>query len=430
MINRTLLGGVTLLACAPACTDFDALSPVIDDKATASSEPTVQSTASATETPAIAGSGDCGSSSGNAGSWPIELGEEDPLTAVSLRMDGHCNLLVATAHTGVRRLDASGHTTWVRPFGSIVDVTLDGVVYVAGTFSGELTLDASTTLVSSGGSDAYIAILDANGDVISATALGGAGDERAENLAVAANGDVVVSGAGLGTTKLDAALHAMWQVDLSGAVAAGPGGATFVTGALVGSATFGGTTLASAGGEDVLVAKLTSDGAYEWARSYGDAGAVQHGQAIAVDGSGNVLVSGVAGGSVDFGGGPITVPPGTCPAETWCEQAAFVVKLDGAGGFVWSRSRAPARAASAIAVGSAGDVFVSGSYPGGVPPYRIPLLASFGPDGAPRSLAAPDTAAAGHGLAVDGAGDVFMVETSAGEGAELGHAILLRAASR
>jgi hypothetical protein len=183
-------------------------------------------------------------------------------------------------------------------------------------------------------------------------------------------------------------------------------GNVIVAGAISGTADFGDATLESAGGEDVLVAKLDPRGNYVFAHRYGDAGTVQRGEGVTVDGSDDILVSGVADGSVDFGGGAITARPATCPEETWCRQSGFIAKLDSSGRHVWSRSRFPVRSLRGIATDSRGDVLVSGTLPGNAPPYRLPLLAEFDPDG--NDVARPFYTAsavtdggAGYGVAFD-----------------------------
>jgi hypothetical protein len=117
-----------------------------------------------------------------------------------------------------------------------------------------------------------------------------------------------------------------------------------------------------------------------------------------------VLVSGVLDGVVDFGVGPIRVPPGTCPEEVWCEQAGFVLKLDSQGNSLWSWNRAPIRSLPGIASDSRGNVLVSGAYPGDVEPFRLSFLIELDPVGLERwqRLEWPTPGAgAGHRVAVD-----------------------------
>ena len=78
-----------------------------------------------------------------------------------------------------------------------------------------------------------------------------------------------------------------------------------ITGGFGGTVDLGGGALTGAGSRDVFVAKLSSGGSHIWSKSFGDAG-TQDANAIAIDAAGNVIVTGGFGGSLDFGGGPIS----------------------------------------------------------------------------------------------------------------------------
>ena len=74
-----------------------------------------------------------------------------------------------------------------------------------------------------------------------------------------------------------------------------------VAGSFEGSIDLGGGPLASAGGDDVFVAKLDPRGNHVWSKRSGDRQA-QHGRALAVDPSGNLVLAGDAQGALDFTG--------------------------------------------------------------------------------------------------------------------------------
>jgi hypothetical protein len=112
---------------------------------------------------------------------------------------------------------------------------------------------------------------------------------------------------------------------------------------------------------------------------------------------------------VDFGGGPITVRPGTCPSESPCSTAGFVTKLAANGDFVWSRGIVPAKEISSITTDAAGNVYAAGSYPGDVAPFRTALLLGFDPQGSSRKLPTYDSVpGAGHAVTADLCGAVFF----------------------
>ncbi len=111
-------------------------------------------------------------------------------------------------------------------------------------------------------------------------------------------------------------------------VATDPSGDVLVTGANTGTIDFGCGPLTAAGSADIFVAKLTPSGACAWSHGYGDS-ANQYGNGIVADALGNVIATGLFDGTVDFGG------------ATYTSQAlddAWLLKLDPAGNYLWSRA--------------------------------------------------------------------------------------------
>src|SRR5205814_1754525 len=104
-------------------------------------------------------------------------------------------------------------------------------------------------------------------------------------------------------------------------------GDVLVTGEAAGNVDFGGGPLGDAGiGFDIFVVKLDSTGSHLWSKRFGDA-ANQGGAGIAVDAAGGVLVTGFLAGTADFGGGSL---PSKGSADV------FVAKLDADGGYLWA----------------------------------------------------------------------------------------------
>ena len=182
-----------------------------------------------------------------------------------------------------------------------------------------------------------------------------------------------------------------------------------IAGAFSRTLDLGGGPLTSAGGQDVFIAKLDGDGKHLFSRRFGDAGAEQRVQAIAVDAEDNLLVSGVFDGSLDFGSGPLGAVSDACRQSTSCEWGGFVAKFDAVGSQVWSQARFPVRSLVGIGHDSQGDVIVSGAYPDDVPPYSVPVLLVL--DGQGNELHElvgwPQPRGAGHRVAVDVCDNVF-----------------------
>lgn len=144
------------------------------------------------------------------------------------------------------------------------------------------------------------------------------------------NGDVLV-------LKLDSSgTHVFSQVYGDGAyqeafaVAVDDSDAIYVAGDFDGDLDFGNSlpVLTSQGNRDVFVAKLAADGTPQWAVSFGDADNDEV-YSMAVDSAGNAIVTGVFGGSIDFGSGAFTAPD--------AYDDGYVVKLASAdGAHLWS----------------------------------------------------------------------------------------------
>ena len=97
--------------------------------------------------------------------------------------------------------------------------------------------------------------------------------------------------------------------DRSNDVAVDSNGDIYVTGAFEQTATFGSTTLTSAGDTDIFVAKMNSTGYWFWAVQAG--GSNQDiGEGIALDSSGNVFVTGTFQNSAQFGTNSLTTNNG------------------------------------------------------------------------------------------------------------------------
>ena len=92
---------------------------------------------------------------------------------------------------------------------------------------------------------------------------------------------------------------------------------------------FGGGPLASAGAEDLYLAKFAPDGTHLWSKNFGDEQPqFSDGWALAVAPGGDIVVSGHFKGSIDFGGGPL---------PNASDQNGFLVRLTGDGDHVWSK---------------------------------------------------------------------------------------------
>jgi len=116
---------------------------------------------------------------------------------------------------------------------------------------------------------------------------------------------------------------------------------------------------AYSGNNDIFVLKLDSSGAYLWHTFYGGSNDSDEGYAVAIDGGGNVYVT---GGSLATWNGPT----GQSPLHAHSSPgyyATFLLKLDSSGAYQWHTfygSTTGNHIGGGIASDSSGDVYISG----------------------------------------------------------------------
>jgi Beta-propeller repeat len=344
---------------------------------------------------------------GLAGEWAQRFGGTGHDIGVATAVDASGNVVVTGRFTGATNLGGStlnstggfdaflakygpdGRHLWSKRFGAAgsdigegVVVDRDGNVIVVGAFEQTVNFGGGA-LTSAGGWDVFVAKYSPAGAHLWSMRFGASETDDGKAVAVDADGNVVVGGTFMHTvsfggsalttsraavTDLFLAKYApdgthQWSrsfgSDRKGEVAAVAVDATgnvALTGFFEGSVNFGGATLWSLeSSRDAFVARMTSAGAHLWSRSFGDVGTDQ-GRGVAVDGNGNVLVTGMFAGAVDFGGGPL---------QADAAGDVFVAKYAAQGGtHLWSRAwggNLSTDTGAGIAVDGS-DVVVTGSF--------------------------------------------------------------------
>lgn len=179
----------------------------------------------------------------------------------------------------------------------------DGSSVVAGYFSGTAAFGpgetGETSWTSAGDKDICVAQFNTNGTLAWASAAGGTGTDWGQG------------------------------------VAAYPGGGCLVTGFFNGDATFGAdkaeTTLHSAGGKDIFVARYDGTGQLVWAVSAGSAGD-DEGASVAAIADGTLVVTGFCSGEATFNSA--TTAATVLPVAGGAEDI-FLAKYDADGDLVW-----------------------------------------------------------------------------------------------
>jgi len=265
------------------------------------------------------------------------------------------------------------------------DIALDGQgnIYVAGSHRGTLTL-GSSTLTAQAQLDMYVAKLSPAGKILWGVGGGSYNHDDAKSIAVDAAGNSYTTGRYGGTStfgsikltnqdslyilKVDASGKIIWATSADGGyspsgtsegIALDKSGNIYFTGSFHSSGTFGKKNLAGNGAHEIFVAKLTTGGVWKWAVSAGGS-KNDRGEDIAVDKSGNILVTGIFADKATFGSASLTA------AGSQGKHDVFVTKLDSAGGFKWAAQAGSAGAVSddgqGIDVDGAGNAYITGGF--------------------------------------------------------------------
>ncbi|ESU22320.1 hypothetical protein FEDK69T_23030 [Flavobacterium enshiense DK69] len=279
-------------------------------------------------------------------------------------------------------------------YGSSIAVDALGNRYVAGSFQGTADFDpsdATANLTSVGSTDAFIAKYDSNGNYLWAKAFGGASGESVNSIALSSIGELYVTGYFYDTAdfdpsvakakltsvgdgdifiaKYDSSGNYLWAKAMGGpgydqgdSVAVNSSGEAYITGYFVDTVDFDPSAatanLISAGQADIFIAKYSSSGSYIWAKRIGGT-ENDVGNSIALNSSGQVLITGYFQNTVDF-------DPSSATANLTSAGSGdiFIAKYDGNGNYLWANAVRGTgyEQGDAIAVNSIGEIYVTGLF--------------------------------------------------------------------
>ncbi len=259
--------------------------------------------------------------------------------------------------TFTAKVNADGSYAWATKGGGTgadgaigVSALPDGSSIITGYFSGTATFGA-TSLISAGSNDSFTAKVNADGTYAWATKGGGTNSDVARGVSVLPDGSSIITGLFDGTAtfgatslisagsydiftaKVNADGSYAWATkgggsgfDFARGVSVLPDGSSIITGFFSGTATFGATSLISAGSNDSFTAKVNADGTYAWATKGGGTNSdIAFGVSALADGAS--IITGYFSGTASFGATSLT--------STGLDDS-FTAKVNADGSYAWA----------------------------------------------------------------------------------------------
>jgi Beta-propeller repeat len=315
-----------------------------------------------------------------------------------------------------------------------------GNVYVTGYFYSPTAIFGSTILLNNGISDVFVVKYNSSGVVQWAVNVGGSFEDKGSSIAVDGSGNVYITGyfysnsiLGLTNTgnsdvfvvKYNSSGVGQWAVAVGGSlsdygngIAVDGSGNVYITGNFYSNTLLG---LTNTGDSDFFVVKYNSSGVVQWAVN-GGGFLSDSGSGIAVDGSGNVYVTGYFYSNSVLG----LINAGN--------SDVFVVKYNSSGVVQWAVSGGGSSEdkGSGIAVDGSGNVYITGNtYSNilGLTNNGISdvFVVKYNSSGVVQWAAIGGGAFEdkGSGIAVDGSGNVYITGYFSSATANFGSTVLL-----
>ena len=286
------------------------------------------------------------------------------------------------------KFGADGRLLWSRIFGSSGDqspsgmgIDAQGDIYLTGAFENRMELDDETLESHGPNPDIFLIKLDgANGRSLWARSFGSDGYDKGYALAVDPSDGVVITGYFTGAVDFDddgtpetaqgadivIARFAsdgrhVWSraiggpgADFARAMAMDGAGNVSITGSFEYTVDFGnGHSIESAGGRDIFVASYDRNGVCRWSKGFGD-GDDDSGRAVAVDNAGGVVAMGLFVGN-------LRLDTLTIASSTTGYPEIFLTKFDTNGAVLWAHGCGAGipQGESALATDRSGEVLTS-----------------------------------------------------------------------
>jgi Secretion system C-terminal sorting domain len=302
----------------------------------------------------------------------------------------------------ILKQNADGKIIWAKSAGDIGYDTGNSIaiddqnnVYISGEYDGNIDFDNNDEigqLNSVGQADSFLLKLDSNGEFVWVKNIGGAYNEYNAIVSIGDAGDIFVSGTfymsisievgnetislsnegnrDIFVLKSDSNGEFEWIKQISGqfslqanAIQVDEYENIYLTGLFVGVVDFDPSSedylVSGDWNFDFFIVKLDPNGNFLWVYTLADGGDMDYGNSLALDGMGNVYVTGGYGGIIDFDSGP-----NTNLGFSFGERDLFIMKLTDLGSFQWFKSIGSTGLdfAKSIGIDSTGKIYLTGSF--------------------------------------------------------------------
>ena len=308
--------------------------------------------------------------------WTKQLGSAESDMSNGIAADSSGNVYITGSTKGdlsgsnaggwdawIAKYDSEGNQQWVKQLGTAGDDMAWGIaadssdnICVTGYTKGDLGGS------NAGGNDTWIAKYDSDGNQLWLEQLGTAGEDNSYGVATDGSGNIYIAGGTTGdlegsnagdydawVAKYNSEGKQQWlkqlgssKEDKSWGIAASESGDVYITGRTEGK------LAGSAEGFDAWVAKYDSEGDRQWIKQLSSSGQ-DYSYGVAVDGSGNVYITGRTTGSLEEG-------------KNAGGFDAWIAKYDSEGEQLWLKQVGTSGNdfAFAIALDSSSNAYISG----------------------------------------------------------------------
>ncbi len=320
--------------------------------------------------------------------------------------EGQTNETILSGTSGeifIAKYSADGNLLWAINEGGngddasrAIKVDSNGNIYVTGSFSDTVIFGENHTTLTSNENDIFLAKYDTNGSLLWVEKSGGSFNDSGKKIDIDKNGNVILTGnyfnsaifgEGLSNeitlndsnesgfiSKYTSDGDFIWAIepfssgtsDSGNDVRVNSDDSILFTGVFFNTITLGGGTineleLSGSGGNEIILAKYSSEGEFLWAKTAESEGDDKS-FAITVDSSSNIYITGYYGNEIRFGVGESNETIMSHPSSGYGNL--FVSKFSPSGEFIWSTSSQSSswNQGNDIEVDKEGGVYTSGYY--------------------------------------------------------------------